>query len=74
MDSVEGEDPSLAFMDSIEEDFFPVAKIARSKSKGRREIMNLVSSSTTAMQVHPLGLGKGRLTCGSGDHFLRVRV
>jgi hypothetical protein len=44
MDSVEGEDPSLAFMDSIEEDFFPVAKIARSKSKGRREIMNLVSS------------------------------
>jgi hypothetical protein len=35
MDSVEGEDLSLAFMDAIEEDFFPVAKIARSKSKGR---------------------------------------
>jgi hypothetical protein len=24
------------------------------------------------MQVRPLGVGKGRLTCGSGDRFLRV--
>jgi hypothetical protein len=44
VDSVEGEDPSLATLDVFEEDFLREVKIARPKSKGRRELLNLVSS------------------------------
>lgn len=38
------EDPSFAILDAIEEDFHQVAKVARLKIKGRREIMNLKNS------------------------------
>jgi U3 small nucleolar ribonucleoprotein component len=44
MDRVEDEDPSLAIMDAFEEDFLRKVKVARLKTKGRREILNLVSS------------------------------
>jgi hypothetical protein len=44
VDSVEDEDPSLAILDAFEEDFLREVKVARLKSKGKREILNLVSS------------------------------
>lgn len=37
--------PNLAIMDAFEEDFLREVKVARPKTKGRREILNLVSSS-----------------------------
>jgi hypothetical protein len=43
-DRVEDEDPSLATMDAFEEDFLREIKVVRPKTKGRREILNLVSS------------------------------
>jgi hypothetical protein len=44
MDGVHGEDPSLAIMDAIEEEFHRERIIARQKTKGRRELLNLKSS------------------------------
>jgi hypothetical protein len=44
LDGDEDEDPSSAFLDAIEEDFHRKAKVARPKSKGRRELLNLKSS------------------------------
>jgi U3 small nucleolar ribonucleoprotein component len=44
VDSDENEDLSLAILDAYEEDFLREVKVARPKSKGRREILNLVSS------------------------------
>jgi hypothetical protein len=44
VDTAENEDPSLAILDAFEEDFLREVKVARSKSRGRREILNLVSS------------------------------
>jgi hypothetical protein len=44
VDSSEDEDPSLAIQDAFEEDFLREVKVARLKSKGRRGILNLVSS------------------------------
>jgi hypothetical protein len=72
MDSVDSEDPSLATLNAFEEDFLWDVKIACLKSKGRREILNLVSSINYGDP--PLGVRKGRLMCGSGERFLRVRV
>jgi hypothetical protein len=37
-------DPSLAILEAIEEDFHQGVKAARPKTKGRREVLNLVSS------------------------------
>jgi hypothetical protein len=45
VDSVEDEDPSLAILAAFEEDFVQEVKVACPKAKGRREILNLVSSS-----------------------------
>ncbi len=39
MDSVEDEDPSLAILDSFEDDFLREVKVARLKTKGRKEIL-----------------------------------
>jgi hypothetical protein len=44
VDSVEDKDLSLAVLDAFEEDFLREVKVARSMSKGRREILNLISS------------------------------
>jgi hypothetical protein len=44
LDSVEDEDPSSAILDAFEEDFLWEVTVARPKSKGRREILNWVSS------------------------------
>jgi hypothetical protein len=44
VDSAKGEDPSLATLDALEEEFLREIKVARLKSKGGREILNLVSS------------------------------
>jgi hypothetical protein len=44
LDSVDDEDPSVAILDAFEEDFFREVKVARPKTKGRSEILNLVSS------------------------------
>jgi len=44
VDSVEDEDLSSAILDAFEEDFLREVKAMRPKSKGRREILNLVSS------------------------------
>jgi hypothetical protein len=42
---VEDEDASLVIMDAFENDFFRKFKVARpKKTKGRREILNLVST------------------------------
>jgi hypothetical protein len=44
MDGVHGEDPSLAIMYAIEEEFHRERIIARQKTKGKRELLNLKSS------------------------------
>jgi hypothetical protein len=44
MDHVEDEDLSLAIMDAFEEDFLREVKVARPKTKGMGDILNLVSS------------------------------
>jgi hypothetical protein len=43
MDDVHGDDPSLAILDAIEEEFHREKMIARQKIKGRRELLNLKS-------------------------------
>jgi hypothetical protein len=43
-DSEEDMDPSLAILEAIEEDFHQRVKAARPKTKGRSEVLNLVSS------------------------------
>jgi hypothetical protein len=44
MDGVHGEDPSLAILDAIEEEFHQEKIIARQNTKGKRELLNLKSS------------------------------
>jgi hypothetical protein len=44
LDRVEDEDASLAILDAFEKDFLRKVKVARSKTKGRREILNFVST------------------------------
>jgi len=43
MDGVHGKDPSLAILDAIEEEFHREKMIARQKTKGRRELLNLIN-------------------------------
>jgi hypothetical protein len=88
LDSDEDMNLSLAILDAIEEDFHRVVKVARPKTKGRREMLNLVSSinygdakkkkkkkkKNTAMQARPLGKGKARLTYCSVECSLTVWV
>jgi hypothetical protein len=44
MDGDEGEDPSLAIVDAIDEEFHRKTMVARQKTKGMRELLNLKSS------------------------------
>jgi hypothetical protein len=44
LDRVEDEDASLAILDAFENDFLRKVKVAQSKTKGRREILNFVST------------------------------
>jgi hypothetical protein len=44
LDRDEDEDPSLAILDAIEEDVLWEVKVARLKTKGWRELLNLKSS------------------------------
>jgi hypothetical protein len=44
LDSVEDLDPSLAILDDIKEDYHRGVKATFPKTKGRREVLNLVSS------------------------------
>jgi hypothetical protein len=44
LDSYEDMDPSLAIWKAIEEEFHQGVTAARPKTKGRREVLNLVSS------------------------------
>jgi hypothetical protein len=44
IDGDEGEDPSLAILNAIEEEFHRKTMIARQKTKGMRKLLNLKSS------------------------------
>jgi hypothetical protein len=44
MDGVHGEDPFSAILDAIEDEFYREKMIARQRTKGRRELLNLKSS------------------------------
>jgi hypothetical protein len=44
LDSDEDMDPSLVILETIKEDFYRGVKAARPKTKGKREVLNLVSS------------------------------
>jgi hypothetical protein len=44
LNGVEDEDPSSTILDAIEEDFHREVKVARPKTKGRRQLLNLKSS------------------------------
>jgi hypothetical protein len=49
MDGDEDEDLSLAILDAIEEEFYWETMVARQKTKGRKELLNLKSSISMAM-------------------------
>jgi hypothetical protein len=51
MDGVHGKNPSLAILEAIEEEFHREKMIARKKTKGRRELLNLKAPLTTAKQA-----------------------
>jgi hypothetical protein len=44
MDGDQGEDPSLAILDAIEEEFHRETMVVCQKTKDRRELLNLKSS------------------------------
>jgi hypothetical protein len=44
VDGEEDDDPSLAILEDIEEDYHQVVKVAHPKSKGKKELLNLKSS------------------------------
>jgi hypothetical protein len=56
LDGDEGDDPSLAILDAIDEEFHWKTMVARQKTKGMRELLNLKSFIITAMQAHLLGV------------------
>jgi hypothetical protein len=58
LDGDEGEDPSFAILDCIDEEFHRKTMVACQKTKGMRELLNLKAPLTTAMQAHPLCVGK----------------
>jgi len=74
LDGVEDEDPSFAILDANEEDFHQVKKVARLKTKGKREVLNLKSSIKYDDANVPLGEGKARLTCCNVECSLWVSV
>ena len=44
LDCVEDEDPTLALMDEVKEDFVLEVEVVRSRTKGKRKLLNLESS------------------------------
>jgi hypothetical protein len=60
LDCIEDEDPTLAPMDEVKEDFVLEVKVAWSRTKGKRELLNL-ESSVMAWLACPLGEGGPRL-------------
>lgn len=59
------EDQSLALLNVSEEDFIREVKVARPKTRGKRVLLNLVSSVNYEKLVHPLSERKARLKCKS---------
>jgi hypothetical protein len=53
-------DPSLAMLEAIEEDFHREVKAVRPKTKGRREVLNLVSSINYSDSSASSRLRKGK--------------
>jgi hypothetical protein len=60
MDGVHGQDPSLANLDVIEEEFHWEKMIARQKTKGRRKLLNLKSSINYGDASEPSRRWKGK--------------
>jgi hypothetical protein len=60
LDSDEDMAPSLAILEAIEEDFHQGVKAARPKTKGRREVLNLVSSINYGDSTASSRLRKGK--------------
>jgi hypothetical protein len=58
-DSEEDEDTSLVLVDAFE-DYHPVGKVARHKSKGKRELLNLKSSINYGDAISSSRSGKGK--------------
>jgi hypothetical protein len=61
MDGDEGEDPSLAILDAIEEEFYRETMVARQKTKGMRELLNLKSSINYGNTSTPSRRWKGKV-------------
>jgi hypothetical protein len=60
MDGVHGEDPSLAILDAIEEEFHWEKMIVHQQTKGRRELLNLKSSINYGNVSAPSSHWKGK--------------
>jgi hypothetical protein len=60
MDGDEGEDPSLTILDAIEEEFHWKIMVARQKTKGMRELLNLKSSINYGDASAPSRRWKGK--------------
>jgi hypothetical protein len=59
MDGVHGEEP-LAILNAIEEEFHREKMIARQKTKGKRELLNLKNSINYGVVSAPSGRWKGK--------------
>jgi hypothetical protein len=71
--SCEGiEDKTMALLTAIEEDHPREVKGVCSKSRGRRELLNLECSINYDTSARPLGVGKARLTFCSVECFVWV--
>lgn len=66
------EDPPLALLNVSEEDFIREVKVARPKTRGKRVLLNLVSSINYEKLVHPLGERNARLKCKSIECLFRA--
>jgi hypothetical protein len=60
LDNDEDMDPSLVILEAIEEDFHRGVKASCPKTKGRREVLNLVSSINHSNSSASYRLRKGR--------------
>jgi len=60
LDGDEGEDPSLAILDAIDEEFHWKTMVAHQKTKGMRELLNLKSSITYSDARAPSRRWKGK--------------
>jgi hypothetical protein len=60
MDAVESDDPSLAILDAIDEEFHRKNMVACQKTKGMRELLNLKSSINYGDASAPSWCWKGK--------------